>query len=143
MFRLLIFSFSLILFSLSSCVSHQELINFRSGKEKEPTLSKLPKQDITTQKDIKLQQNDILAIIIMSPDGVLSTPYNLVPTISSAQVSTPTSPSTFLIGSDGIINLPTLGAFKAAGLTIKELHEEVVKNLGKLKESIFPLFGGV
>ena len=22
-------------------------------------------------------------------------------------------------------------------------HEEVVKNLGKLKESIFPLFGGV
>jgi polysaccharide biosynthesis/export protein len=126
MSRLSIVFFSVIICSLSSCISHQELINFRSGKEKEPTLSKLPKQDITNQADLKLQANDILAFIIMSPDGVLATPYNISSTQTGVQSN---SPSTFLIGSDGIINLPSLGAFKAAGLTIKELREEVLKKL--------------
>jgi polysaccharide biosynthesis/export protein len=133
MLKLPILLFGLILCCLSSCVTQQELINFRSGKEKEPTLSKLPKQDITNQADLKLQSNDILAIIIMSPDGVLATPYNLVPALSSAQVSGPTSPNTYLINSEGMINLPSLGVFKASGLTIKELREEIIK---KLSESL-------
>jgi polysaccharide biosynthesis/export protein len=135
MSKLSIVFFSLMLCCFSSCVTHQELINFRSGKEKEPTLSKLPKQDISNQMDLKLQTNDVLAIIIMSPDGVLSAPYNLVPPLSSAQVSTPTSPSTFIVNSDGIIHLPSLGAFKAAGLTIKELREEVIKKVSLMLEN--------
>jgi polysaccharide biosynthesis/export protein len=127
--------FSLMLCCLSSCVTHQELINFRSGKEKEPTLSKLPKQDIANQMDLKLQTNDVLAVIIMSPDGVLSAPYNLVPPLSSVQSSTPTSPSTFIISSDGFIHLPSLGAFKASGLTVKELREEVIKKVSVFLEN--------
>jgi polysaccharide biosynthesis/export protein len=123
--------FTLLLLSLSSCVSHQELISFRTGKEKEPTLSKLPKQDILNKTDLRLQVNDILAIIIMSPDGVLATPYSLVPSISSAQVSTPTSPNTYIINSDGMVNLPSLGGFKAVGLTLKELREEVIKKVSE------------
>jgi polysaccharide biosynthesis/export protein len=119
----------LILCCLSSCVSHEELINFRSGKEKNPTLSKLSKQEITNQADLKLQVNDILALIIMSPDGVLSTPYNLIPTQLSAQVTTPSSPNTFLIGSDGMLNVPSLGAIKAAGMTIKEVREDILKQV--------------
>jgi polysaccharide biosynthesis/export protein len=135
MSKLSIALFSLILCCLSSCVTHQELINFRSGKEKEPTLSKLPKQDIANQMDLKLQANDVLAIIIMSPDGILSAPYNLVPPLSSAQVSTPTSPSTFIINSDGFIHLPSLGAFKAVGLTVKEVREEVIKKVSLMLEN--------
>jgi polysaccharide biosynthesis/export protein len=134
MYRLSILFFSIIICSLSSCISHQELINFRSGKEKEPTLSKLPKQDITNQADLKLQANDILAFIIMSPDGVLATPYNITPTQSAIQVS-PNSPNTFLIGSDGMLNVPSIGAIKAAGLTVKELREEVLKKLSLFLEN--------
>jgi polysaccharide biosynthesis/export protein len=134
MFRLPILFFSVIVCSLSSCISHQELINFRSGKEKEPTLSKLPKQEITNQADLKLQANDILALIIMSPDGVLATPYNISSTQSGGQVSS-NAPTSFLIGSDGLINLPSLGVFKAAGLTIKELREEVLKRVSVFLEN--------
>jgi polysaccharide biosynthesis/export protein len=127
--RLFILFFSIIICSLSSCISHQELINFRSGKEKEPTLSKLPKQEITNQADLKLQANDILALIITSPDGVLSSPYNLVPTQFGTQGTSPNSPNTFLIGSDGMLNVPSIGAIKATGLTVKELREEVLKKV--------------
>jgi polysaccharide biosynthesis/export protein len=133
--RLFLLFFSVLICGLSSCVSHQELINFRTGKEKVPTLSQLPKQEITNQADLKLQVNDILAIIVMSPDGVLSTPYNFVPSQFSSQVSSPTSPSTFLIGSDGMVNIPSIGAIKAVGLTVKELREEVLKKVSVFLEN--------
>jgi polysaccharide biosynthesis/export protein len=135
MSKLLILCSCLILCCLSSCVSHEQLINFRTGKEKEPTLSKLPKQEILNQADLKLQVNDILAVIVASPDGVLSTPYNLVPAQLSSQVSTPSSPNTFLIGSDGLLNVPSIGAVKAAGLTVKELREEVLKKVSVFLEN--------
>jgi protein involved in polysaccharide export with SLBB domain len=106
----------------ASCLSHKELINFRTGEEKAPTLSNLAKQDILNQADIKLQVNDVLAIIIASPDGVLATPYNLIPAQLSTQVLTPTSPATYLVNTEGDINLPTIGKIKTAGLSIKELR---------------------
>jgi polysaccharide biosynthesis/export protein len=133
--RLFLLFFSVLICGLSSCVSHQELINFRTGKEKVPTLSQLPKQDITNQVDLKLQVNDILALIIMSPDGILSTPYNLVPPQLSTQVVSPSAPNTFLIGSDGMLHVPTIGAIKAVGLTVKELREEVLKKVSILLEN--------
>ena len=134
MSRLSIGFFSVIICSLSACISHQELINFRSGKEKEPTLSKLPKQEITNQADLKLQANDILAFIIMSPDGALATPYNISSTQAGVQVS-PNAPNTFLIGNDGMLNVPSIGAIKAAGLTVKELREEVLKKVSVFLEN--------
>ena len=97
--RLFLLLISSILFSLSSCVSHEELINFRTGKEKIPTLSQLPKQDIIGQADLKLQVNDVLAVIISSPDGVLATPYNLVPAQLAIQVVENTVPQN-RVGSD-------------------------------------------
>jgi polysaccharide biosynthesis/export protein len=133
--RLSLLLFSALICGLSSCVSHQELINFRTGKEKVPTLSQLPKQEITNQADLKLQVNDILALIIMSPDGILSTPYNLVPTQLATQTTSPLAPNTFLIGSDGILNVPSIGAIKAVGLTVKELREEVMKKVSALLEN--------
>jgi polysaccharide biosynthesis/export protein len=135
MSKLFIFIFSVILFSLSSCVTHQELINFRSGKEKEPIVSKLAKQTITNQADLKLQANDVLAIIIMSPDGVLSTPYNLVPTQLIPQVTSPVSPTTFLIGNDGLLHVPSIGVIKASGLTVGELREEIIKKVSVFLEN--------
>jgi polysaccharide export outer membrane protein len=100
-----------------------------------PTLSQLPKQEITNQADLKLQVNDILALIIMSPDGILSTPYNLIPAQLATQVSSPTSPSTFLIGSDGMLNVPSIGAIKAVGLTVRELREEILKKVDVFLEN--------
>ncbi len=120
-----------LLFSLTSCLSHKELINFRTGEEPTPTLVNLSKQNILNQADIKLQANDVLAIIISSPDGVLATPYNIVPAQMSTQVVTPLSPATFLINSEGYIDLPTIGHLKVAGLTIKEVREAILVPVSK------------
>jgi polysaccharide biosynthesis/export protein len=123
--------FSILLCSLSSCVSHEQLINFRTGKEKVPTLAQLPKQEITNQADLKLQVNDVLVLIISSPDGILSTPFNLAPPTGVQSVSA-TSPTSFLIGSDGLLHIPGIGAIKAAGMTVKELREEIVNKVSVL-----------
>lgn len=127
--------FSIILCGLSSCVSHEQLINFRTGKEKTPTLAQLPKQEITNQLDLHLQVNDVLALIVTSPDVVLSTPYNLVSPQFAGQGITANSPATFLIGSDGMVNIPSLGSFKASGLTVKELSGEILKKVSTLLEN--------
>jgi polysaccharide biosynthesis/export protein len=116
----------------ASCLSHKELINFRTGEEKAPTLPNLVKQDILNLMDIKLQVNDVLAIIVGSPDGgVLALPFNLLPPQMAAQVLTPTSPTTFLVNSEGYIDLPSLGRLKAAGLSIKELREDIFTRVSK------------
>jgi polysaccharide biosynthesis/export protein len=126
---LLLFAFC---FLFSNCLTHKELINFRTGEEPTPTLSQMSKQDILNQADIKLQTNDVLAIIIASPDGVLATPFNIVPLQGGgAQGFMPTSPTTYLINSEGIIDLPTIGTLKAAGLTVKEVREEIIKRVAK------------
>jgi polysaccharide biosynthesis/export protein len=91
----------------------------------------LAKQDILNQSDVKLQVNDVLAIIVASPDGILATPYNLVPAQSGTQVLTATSPATYLINSDGFIILPSLGKVKAVGLSPKELREEIATRVSK------------
>ena len=132
--RLILFS-SLFIFGLSSCISHQELINFRSGKELVPTLSQLPKAEIANQTDLKLQANDVLAVIIASPDPLLSGPYNLVSPFVSVQSTSLTSPSTFIVNRDGEVHLPSLGTFKAAGLTVKELRDSVLFKVSKFLEN--------
>jgi polysaccharide biosynthesis/export protein len=115
----------------TSCLSHKELINFRSGDEKAPTLVNLQKQVVLNRVDIKLQTNDVLAVIIASPDAVLATPYNIVSSVMTTQTITANSPTTYLINSEGFIDLPTLGEIKAAGLTIKELKQEILKRVTK------------
>ena len=117
--------------SFTSCLSYKDLINFRSGEEKAPTLINLSKQDILNQADIKLQSNDVLGIIVASPDGVLATPYNIVSGQAGAQTLSPTSPTTYLINNEGFIELPTLGKIKAVGLTTKELREEIFNRVSK------------
>ena len=126
----LTFPFLFVLVFFSSCLSHKELINFRTGEELAPTLVNLSKQEILNQADIKLQPNDVLAIIIASPDGVLATPYNIIPN-QVTQVLTPNSPATYLINRDGFIDLPSLGSIKASGLTVKEVREEVFTRVSK------------
>lgn len=125
------FFISIICLLCTSCLSHKELINFRTGDEKTPTLINLPKQEILNRADIKLQANDVLAIIIASPDAILATPYNIVSSQMSTQVISPTSPATYLINNEGFVDLPSLGSIKAAGLSVKEVKEEIIKRVSK------------
>jgi polysaccharide biosynthesis/export protein len=130
------FAIFFLLIFLSSCLSHREMINFRSGEEKVPTLKNLSKQDILNKAEIKLQPNDVLGIIITSPDGgLLSAPYNIAPSQINGQNLTPTSPSSFIVNSEGNIELPNLGTIKASGMSVKELKDTVVNRVSKFLES--------
>lgn len=135
MSRRLILFLIILLCGLSACKTNKDLYlyNFRSGEEKVPTLSQLPKQEITNKTDLKLQVNDVLAVLVISPDGVLATPYNFAPPQMGGQV-TVNAPNSFIINANGMIDLPSLGSFKASGLTIKELRDEVIKKLSTLLE---------
>ena len=136
MSRRLILFLSILLCGLSACKTNKDLYlyNFRSGEEKAPTLSQLPKQEVTNKTDIKLQVNDVLAVIIMSPDGSLATPYNFIAPQMASQAVNSSAPSSFIINTDGMVYLPSLGAFKASGLTIKELREDVLKKVSTFLE---------
>ena len=137
MSRRFILFFSLFLCGLSACKTSKDLniYNFRSGEEKAPTLSQLPKQEITNKADLKLQLNDVLAVIITSPDAALALPYNLIAPQLAGQISNATSPSTFIVDRNGEIQLPSLGTFKAAGLTVTELREDVLKKVSTFLET--------
>jgi polysaccharide export outer membrane protein len=131
MYKIIILWLILFACCFSSCISHRELVYFRDGKEKSPTLAQLPKQEISNLVDIKLQVGDVLAIIISSPDGVLASPYNIGGGGAQAtQVAVAAnSPATFLITQDGFIHLPTLGALKVVGLTVKEVREAILQKV--------------
>ena len=137
MLRRLILFLSILHCGLSACKTSKDLhlYNFRSGEENAPRLSQLPKQEVSNQSDLKLQVNDILAIIISSPDGILASPYSLVAQQQVGQAVGPTSPNTYIINKDGDIHLPSLGAFKTIGLTVKELRENVLKKVSELLEN--------
>jgi polysaccharide export outer membrane protein len=115
--------FIVFCFIFTSCQSHKELITFRSGSEKTPTLVNLQKQEILNKVDLKLQPDDVLAVVIASSDPALATPYNIT---TSANSSTP-----YIVNSEGVIEVPTLGAIKVAGLTVKEVRQEIIKRVSK------------
>ncbi len=120
--------FFLLIFN-SSCLSHREMINFRSGEEKAPTLKNLSKQEIMNKTELRLQPNDAIAILISSPDLVLATPFNISTSQIVTQNLTAISPANYLINKDNEIELPTIGIIKAGGLTLKELHDTILNKV--------------
>jgi polysaccharide biosynthesis/export protein len=117
----------------SACQSHKELINFRRGKKQKPNLATLAKQNISNLTDLKLQPNDVLGIVVNTPDngGLLSSPYNLVTPQLSGQMFSSLSPATFILNNEGYIDVPSIGRIKAGGMTIKELREEIQRLVAK------------
>jgi polysaccharide biosynthesis/export protein len=123
--------FFLVIF-FSSCLSHKPMINFRSGEEKKPTLAGLSKQEIANKSEIVLQPNDVIAMIVTSPDGgMLTVPYNLVPSQISSQNSTGNSPANYIVDEKGMIVLPSIGSMKAEGLTVSQLKDSVTLKISK------------
>lgn len=83
-----------------------------------------------------IQKNDLLSIIVTSRTPEASQIFNLPGT--SSQVSNFTNATTaapgYLVNQEGYIQFPVLGSIKAAGLTKKDLTDNITKSLidGKL-----------
>jgi polysaccharide biosynthesis/export protein len=87
-----------------------------------------------------IQKNDLLSITVSSPNATASQPFNTTVTVSTQTIGyTSTQASGYLVDPDGYIDMPMLGRIKAAGLTKKQLKENISKNLIDNKYLLFPV----
>jgi polysaccharide biosynthesis/export protein len=124
-----------IVFSNMSCVSARKMVYFYNVQD---TTYLQRNSDFQTP----IQENDILSITISSLNADASAIFN--PNYSSNVRSTTvtgtnTEPGGYLVGSDGTIQLPVLGKIKAAGLTKKELRDNITDLILAKKLLVDPL----
>ncbi|OQP57836.1 sugar transporter [Niastella vici] len=87
-----------------------------------------------------IQKNDLLSITVSSPNAIASQPFNTAITVSTQAVGyTSTQAVGYLVDQDGYIDMPMLGRIKAAGLTKKELKENITTNLVENKYLLYPV----
>lgn len=117
-----------------SCVSTGKITYFYNVKD--TTFLQRASENQTT-----IQQNDILGISISSLNAEASAIFNPVNTnIRSTTVTgTNTEAGGYLVSSDGTIQLPVLGKIKAAGLTKKELKDDITDLILSKKLLVEPL----
>lgn len=89
-----------------------------------------------------IQENDILGISISSLNAeatAIFNPPNNNNSRSTTVTGSSTEPGGYLVNSDGNIQLPVLGTIKAAGLTKKELRDNITNMILAKKLLIDPL----
>ncbi|MGH2563390.1 MAG: polysaccharide biosynthesis/export family protein [Ginsengibacter sp.] len=96
----------------------------------------------STEMQTPIQENDILGISISSLNAEASAIFN-PPNNNNSRSTTVTGSSTepggYLVNSDGNIQFPVLGTIKAAGLTKKELRDNITNMILSKKLLIDPL----
>ena len=122
---------SLLLTSLSSCVSHGELLNFSQGAE----FPNLP-VDIDNLPELQIQPDDLLSIRIKSLDQVAAEPFNVDPPgMMNMQAGGGGGGGSsrpligYLVASDGTIDFPLLGSLTVAGLSTDEVRLLLLEKL--------------
>lgn len=78
-----------------------------------------------------IQKNDLLSITVSSPNPTATQVFN--PSNSSAQATG------YLVNQQGFIEFPLLGSIKAAGLTKKQLRENIAKAIVQNQLLIDPI----
>ena len=92
--------------------------------------------------EYNLQSGDILSILITSPSEEASRPFN---TTNNYVINTSTASGNnglstgYLVNPDGNIQIPLLGNIKAAGITKKQLRDNISKQLLEKKLLIEPI----
>ena len=125
---LLLTTLAYYLISISGCVSHNELVNF---KDVDLPLGRAER--IANSLDLRIQPNDLLRIQVESISEEASAPFNQmggsqnVAQMSGQNLQLFTG---YLVDQDGYIDLPIIGRIEAKGQTIESLQFLI---RGKLK----------
>ena len=126
--------FLFLVLALSSCMYTQQatyLIN--------ATDASIPLKEDDSEPII--QKNDILSIYISSLNPEASAVFN-APNILATSTSTTTGSTQaggYLVNKEGNVQLPILGTIKAAGLTKKQLRQDITKSILDKKLLIDPI----
>lgn len=123
---------SLLLFS---CASTKNVVYFNNVKDTSFYSGNIDKQN-------PIRTNDILSIVISSANADASAPFNLQNSNVSRATNVTgsnTEAGGYLVNTNGNIELPMLGAIKAAGLTKDQLRESIVNLILSKKLLIDPI----
>ncbi len=124
-----------IAFSLISCNSTKKIVYFENVKDTSFYVG-------NNETQPPIEPHDILSISISSLNAEASAMFN-VNNNSYARSTTATGASTesggYLVNNDGTIQLPVLGSVKAAGLTKRELKDNITNMILTKKLLVDPL----
>ena len=123
-----IFFLLVVTLMASSCVTHDELLNFTKG----PELPTAP-VDIQNLPQLEIQPDDLLSIRVKSLDPVAAEPFNVDPLNMNMNMNMAGGGMRPLIGylvsREGTIDFPMLGTIKVIGMTTDELKALLLKEL--------------
>ena len=109
---------------LTACTSSKKILYLQDVKP-------LKQQEIINQYEVKIHNDDLLAIIVNSKNPELALPFNMP--LISYQIGYQNGYSQrilgYLVDSDGNIDFPILGKIHVAGMTRKELNEHLKQRL--------------
>lgn len=120
--RFLLFISIVCLLLCASCTTTNKIAYFQNAQD-------TAYKKTLTSIDAPFQKNDILTIVISSANAAASADFNKVDALGKG----------YLINKDGNVELPMLGDVKAAGLTKKELKDNITNLILQKKLLVDPL----
>lgn len=116
----------LLVLLLSSCVTHEELLNFNQGE----AFSASP-VDITNLPQLQIQPDDLLSIRVKALELSAVEPFNVDPPgMNNLNVNAGMRPLIgYLVTREGTIDFPMLGTIEVIGLTTDELRDTLKEKL--------------
>lgn len=119
---------SLLPLLLSSCVTHDELLNFTKG----PELPISP-VDIQNLPQLEIQPDDLISIRVKTLDPLAAQPFNVDPdrnmNMNMGGGGGMRPLIGYLVSREGTIDFPMLGTLEVIGLTTDELKEQLLQRL--------------
>jgi polysaccharide export outer membrane protein len=109
----------LILLLLTSCVSSKKMVYFQDNET-------VQVNEAILNFEPKIQANDLLSINVSALEAEAAITFNLYETTRNGNPI----PLTYLVDSDGEINFPVVGLIKVAGLTTKQVTQNLTSTLG-------------
>ena len=125
----------LVAFLFTSCANTRKITYFNNVKD--ATFSAT-----TVQRQNTIEPNDILSITVSSLNAEASAPFNLQSnniSRSTTVTGNNTESGGYLVNADGTVDLPILGAVKAAGLTKEQLKDNITNLILSKKLLIDPI----
>lgn len=110
---------ALLALIMTSCVSTKKMVYFQDSETAQ-------RNEALLNFEPKIVAGDLLSINVSAIEAEAALPFNLYKTASG----TSTKPLLYLVDSDGEINFPVLGSLKVAGLTTKQVTQNLTATLG-------------
>lgn len=109
--------------ALSSCVTHEELVNFNKG----PEFSTRP-DSIGALPVLRIQPDDALFITVHTLEPTDAAPFNIAPG-QTANAESGANAANYLVDGQGQIEMPVIGSVVVGGLSVAEARDSIRQRL--------------